>query len=424
MHGEREKNIYIALSFCQNLRNDLPYFCGLSMTLTAPQPVRRIASVDLLRGVLMVIMALDHTRDFFSNATVNPTDPLNSWPALFFTRWITHLCAPGFVALAGTSIYLQRLRGRTHNQVAKRLVTRGLWLIFMELAVVSFVLTFTYKFHVIEVIYAIGASMVLLAGLQYLPTKFVALYGIAVVALHNLADPIDAASLGHFASLYTLTMQPGGFLSHGKLVAFVPYPMLPWSGVMALGYAFGAIVTLPPRRRRSISLVLGAFCLAVLTILRLTDSYGDQAKFTPLPTVTRSAMSFFQLTKYPPSLHFILATLGFLLLMFALADYVLERRWLPRLAAIVEVYGRVPFFYFVLHLLAIHLAVVFTLMARVHTLHPTLFAPFVGSPPPGWGFGLPTIYAIWIAVVIALYIPCRWFANIKARRRDWWLSYL
>lgn len=398
------------------------------MTLTASQsanPSRhRIASVDLLRGVLMVIMALDHTRDFFSNAAVNPTDPLNSWPALFFTRWITHLCAPGFVALAGTSIYLQRLRGRTHNQIAKRLVARGLWLIFMELAVVSFVLTFTYKFHVIEVIYAIGASMVLLAALQYLPTKFVALYGIAVVALHNLADPIGADQLGHFASLYTLTMQPGGFLSHGKLVAFVPYPMLPWSGVMALGYAFGAIVTLPPRRRRSISLALGAFCLATLTILRLTDSYGDQAKFTPLSTVTRSAMSFFQLTKYPPSLHFILATLGFLLLMFALADYVLERRWLPRLAAIAEVYGRVPFFYFVLHLLAIHLAVVFTLMARAHTLYPTLFAPFVGSPPPGWGFGLPVVYAIWIAVVIALYIPCRWFANIKARRRDWWLSYL
>jgi uncharacterized membrane protein len=396
------------------------------MTLTAPaaSPIRRVATVDLLRGFLMIVMALDHTRDFFSNAAVDPTDPLTSWPSLFFTRWITHLCAPGFVALAGTSIYLQRLRGRSRNDVATKLVTRGLWLIFVEVAIMSFAILFTYSIHFLQVIYAIGGSMIILAALQYLPTKFVAAYGVLIVALHNVFDNVNPDQLGHWASFYKLMMTRGAILSHGKLFIVIGYPLLPWSGILALGYAFGAIVTLPPHRRRKLCIIMGAATLTILTALRLTNAYGDPIAFKQRATVMRSAMSFFQLTKYPPSLLYTLATLGFLFLLYALADYALEHRWLPRVASILEVYGRVPFFYYVPHFFIIHLAMVATLMVRAHSIHAQLWAPLVAPPPPGWGFSLPVVYAIWITVVASLYFPCRWFANLKARRRDWWLSYL
>jgi len=385
---------------------------------------RRIATVDLLRGLLMIIMALDHTRDFFSSATVDPTSPDASWPALFFTRWITHLCAPGFVALAGTSVYLQSRRGRTHNELAKKLVTRGLWFMFMEVAIVNFGLFFTYKIHFLQVIYAIGGSMIILAALQYLPTEFVACYGVAVIALHNLTDGITAAQLGHFAGLATFLIRPGVILLHGKPWIVVAYPVLPWSGIMAAGYAFGAIVMKAGEKRRAFCAVLGSMLLAVFAVLRFTHAYGDPVAYASHQELMRSAMSLFQVTKYPPSLDYVLATFGFLLLLFALGDLVLERRWVTRAAAVVEVYGRVPFFYYVPHFYIIHLAMIGTLMVWSHSLHPALFAPIVGAPPPGWGFGLPVVYAIWIAVVAVLYLPCKWFAGVKARRRDWWLSYL
>jgi uncharacterized membrane protein len=381
---------------------------------------RRIAAVDLLRGLLMVVMALDHTREFFTNVSISPTDPVNSWPALFFTRWITHLCAPGFVALAGTSIYLQRQRGRSPNDIARKLVARGTWLIFVEIAIVGFGLLFTYQIHFLQVIYAIGGSMIILAALQYLPTKFVAAYGFLIVVLHNLYDNILPATFGHFATLWILLVRPG----HGHLETYVAYPVLPWSGIMALGYAFGAVVMLAPKQRRIRCLIMSAISLTAFTILRLTNAYGDPVPFQPLPTFTHSAMSFFNVTKYPPSLLYTLATFGILLLLFVLGDLALEHRWLPRIASIFEVYGRVPFFYYVLHIYILHLLMVATLMNFTHTLHPQLFGPLIGTPLPGWGFSLPAVYAIWIAVVASLYYPCLWFSRLKSRRHDWWLSYL
>jgi uncharacterized membrane protein len=384
---------------------------------------RRIATVDLLRGLIMIVMALDHTRDFFSNAGVDPTDPLHSWPALFFTRWITHLCAPGFVALAGTSIYLQRQRGRSKTFIAKRLVTRGLWLVFVELAIVSFGLFFTYHFHFLQVIYAIGASMILLAALQFLPTWGVALYGFAIVLLHNLLDRINANQLGHFSGLWKLLVAPGPFLDHGRLWILDAYPVLPWSGVMALGYAFGVVVTMPAANRRRWAMRLGAGALALFAVLRFTNVYGDPIRFEHLGSFTRTTMSFFDVTKYPPSLQYVCATFGVLLLLFALGDYALERRWIPRALGVIEVYGRVPFFYYVLHFYILHILAVLDLMFVMHTVHvhvPTLFQP----GPPQATYSLPIVYLIWITVVAVLYLPCGWFAGVKARRRDWWLSYL
>ncbi|HEY4008973.1 MAG TPA: heparan-alpha-glucosaminide N-acetyltransferase domain-containing protein [Acidobacteriaceae bacterium] len=384
---------------------------------------RRIAAVDLLRGLIMIVMALDHTRDFFSNAGVDATDPMHSWPALFFTRWITHLCAPGFVALAGTSIYLQRQRGRSKTFMAKRLVTRGLWLIFVEIAVVSFGLFFTYHFHFLQVIYAIGASMIVLAALQFLPTWCVAVYGFAIVLLHNLLDGVNANQLGHFSGLWKLLVAPGGFVNHGQLWILDVYPVLPWSGVMALGYAFGVVVLMPAARRRRVSVQMGALALTVFALLRFTNVYGDPDRFQHLGSAARTTMSFFDVTKYPPSLQYCCVTLGVLLLLFAVGDYALERRWMLRALGVVEVYGRVPFFYYVLHFYTIHILALLDVMFVMHTVHVTAPTPFVPGPPQAT-YSLTVVYLIWIAVVAALYLPCRWFAGVKARRREWWLSYL
>jgi uncharacterized membrane protein len=385
---------------------------------------RRIAAVDLLRGVIMVIMALDHARDYFSNATVDATDPVHSWPILFFTRWITHLCAPGFVALAGTSVYLQRQRGRTPGEMGKKLVLRGLWLLFVEVAVVSFGIFFTYHFHFFQVIYAIGGSMIVLAALQWLPTRWVAAYGFAVVLLHDLLTKIEPDSLGRFAVPWQFLVSAGFFFKGDTPWIFVIYPILPWSGVMALGYCFGVVVSLPAERRRLRSAQLGVAALAVFAVLRWTNWYGDTKPFVHLATKAQTMMSFLDVTKYPPSLQYLCATLGVLLLMFAALDWALERRWIPRALGVVEIYGRVPFFYYVLHFYVLHLLALGALMVMMHTVHVHPKLPFFSGPQSHASFGLPVVYGIWICVVAALYWPCRWFAGVKARRRDWWLSYL
>jgi uncharacterized membrane protein len=384
---------------------------------------RRIAAVDVVRGLIMIIMALDHTRDFFSRATVNPTDPVNSWPMLFFTRWITHLCAPGFVALAGTSVYLQRQRGRTRGEMGKKLVLRGVWLIFVEVAIVSFGLFFTYHEHFFQVIYAIGGSMIVLAALQYLPTRWVAAYGFAVVLLHDLLQRIQPEQLGRAAWLWEFVVSTGFFFRNDQLWVFVMYPLLPWSGVMAIGYAFGSVVALPAEKRRVRSLQCGVVALVAFMVLRATNWYGDSVKFVHLGSFERTTMSFFDVTKYPPSLQYLCVTLGVLLLVFALMDYALERRWIPRVLGVVEVYGRVPFFYYVIHFYLLHVLAIVALMLVMHTVHVSIGDTSLRKDGAGL-FGLPMVYAVWIVVVAVLYYPCRWFAGVKARRRDWWLSYL
>jgi uncharacterized membrane protein len=385
---------------------------------------RRIAAVDVLRGLIMIIMALDHTRDFFSSITVGATDPLHSWPTLFFTRWITHLCAPGFVALAGTSVYLQRQRGRTKQQTAGRLLKRGVWLIFLELAVVSPGIFFTFHFHFLQVIYAIGGSMIILAGLQFLPTRWVAIYGLLIVFLHNMLDKFDLTHASGAWAWKLLLIAPGVFMNHGHLWALVLYPIVPWSGVMALGYAFGSVVAQPAEKRRSRSVQLGLASLAVFAELRFTHAYGDPNPFEHLKTFTQTTMSFFNVTKYPPSLEFLCVMLGVLLLLFALLDWMLSRRLAQRALDVVEVYGRVPFFYYVLHFYSIHILALAVLMVVSHTVHVHPPVPIFNPPAPGAGFSLPVVYAIWLSLVAALYLPCKWFAGVKARRKDWWLSYV
>jgi uncharacterized membrane protein len=396
-----------------------------TMPIPLSPATRRLESIDILRGLLMLLMAIDHTRDYFTSASgFDPTDPMRSWPALYATRWVTHLCAPGFIALAGTSVYLQRHRGKTRGQMTKLLMTRGLWLMVLEITVISFGWSFAFG-PGLQVIWAIGVSMIFLGLLQRLPTLMIGIIGAAIVALHNLTDGIAPARFGDGAIFWTLLHVPGLLFVHHRLIGVAAYPIIPWIGVICLGYAFGPIVTLGPAHRQRLVTMLGVFLLFAFTMLRLAHGYGDHFRFQHLATPTETAMSFLEVEKYPPSLQYVLATFGVLLLLYALFDLAVSRDWLARLRGFVEVYGRVPFFYYVLHIYMLH-ALALGLTAYLHMNWRFWLVPgavFIGHLN-GWGFGLPVVYLIWALVVLSLYFPCLWFSRVKARRRDWWLSYL
>lgn len=374
----------------------------------------------------MIFMAIDHTRDYFSNATINPTDPLHSWPALFATRWVTHLCAPGFVALSGASVYLQRQRRKSIQDVTRLLLTRGLWLIFLDVTLISFGWSFTLLYPFFNIITAIGCCMIGLAALQRLSTRTIGLIGAAILLLHNLLDPIHAADLGRFSNFWIFFHQRGFMTLHGHPVALFYFPTFAWFGIICVGYAFGPIVTTPYPQRRRITLSLGAAFLAIFAILRVVHGYGDSNRFELLASPAQTAMSFFQVQKYPPSLQYALATLGVLLMLYSLFDLAAESNWMPRLRSFIEIFGRVPFLFYALHIYLIHAAALVATLALHMDWHYWIgWGPNWGDGgPPGWGYGLPGVYAVWAAVVLTLYFPCRWFSQLKGRRRDWWLSYL
>jgi uncharacterized membrane protein len=387
-------------------------------------PSRRLESIDLLRGLLMILMALDHTRDFFSSAKVNPIDPIHSWPALYFTRWVTNLCAPGFIALAGASVYLQRKRGKTSAQLGRLLLTRGLWLIFLEVTVITFAWAFKSPPFLFQIIWTIGICMIALSALQWLPVAVVGVFGAVIVAGHNLLDPVDATPFGQ-TLFWKLLHAQGLLLRHGQPAVFELYPLLPWIGVICLGYAFGPLASAVPQFRQKWSATLGAVFLAVFSALRLHQGYGDVYMAHELATPEQTAMSFFRVQKYPPSLDYVLANFGFLLLLYALFDVAVQHNWLPRLRSFIETYGRVPFFYYVLHIYLIHGTALLLAMAQHRDWRFFLGLPvFRTTELAGWGYELPALYAFWLAFVIVLYPLCRWFSRLKARRRDWWLSYL
>lgn len=385
----------------------------------------RIESIDVVRGLLMVLMALDHARDYFSSAPVNPADPIHSWPALFITRWVTHLCAPGFILLAGTSVYLQRQR-KSAATLTRFLLTRGLWLIFLEITVVSFGWSFGFGMPILQVIWVIGASMIVVAGLQWLPLPAVGLFAAITILGADLLDHIHAANLGNWADAWEIFHERGLLTFHAHPIALYGYPLIPWVGVMALGYCVGPVVVQSPERRQRISAMLGTASLAAFALLRLTGSYGDPGPgWQHLATPAHTAMSFFAVEKYPPSLHYLLATLGIVLLLFSLADYAVEHARAPRLRAFFDVYGRVPFFFYIVHIFLIH-ALALGVAFATHANWRFWITPDVVfmSHLDNWGYSLPVVYAIWIAVVLVLYPACAWFSRLKDRRRDWWLSYL
>ena len=386
----------------------------------APKP-RRIDSVDILRGLVMIVMALDHTRDYFSSARFDPLDLTRTTPALYFTRWITHFCAPVFVFLAGTGAYLSRCRGRSTRDLSRFLWTRGLWLVIVEVTLVSFGWSFDPGLHtvVLQVIWAIGWSMAALSLLVRLPAGVVGGFGIVVCAGHNLLDPIRPERFGAEAWIWNVlhVSSWSPIASPGGHAFMVVYPLVPWIGVMAAGYAFGSVYAWDAARRRRFLIRLGLGMSALFVALRWTNLYGDPHRWSVQKNAIFTVMSFLNCEKYPPSLLFLLVTLG-----PAIALLTFLERPAGALAPKVAVFGRVPFFYYVIHIPLIHAAGVAALLARYG---PAIFRYGPGNlPPEDVGFGLPVVYAVWIAVIVLLYFPCRWFAALKARRRDPWLSYL
>jgi uncharacterized membrane protein len=381
----------------------------------------RLDSIDLLRGLVIVIMALDHARDYFSNVRFGLTGLDQVSASLFFTRWITHICAPVFVFLAGTSAFLYQARGRSRADVSHFLLTRGLWLVVLELTVVrwawTFNLSYTSELLFVQVIWVLGISMIVLAGLIYLPMPAVAAVGIAMVLGHNLLDGITPESLGALGPLWIFLHVQAVIPLGDSQNLLVAYPLVPWIGVMAAGYAFGTLLLRPERQRRRTLLMLGGALTLAFFIIRAVNVYGDPSPWTAQETAGRTVLSFLDTTKYPPSLQFLLMTLGPAIVLLALFE-----RLTGRVARAVTVFGRVPLFFYVLHLYLIHaLALMVGVLAG---FDPRQFLHLWMQLPEGWGYGLPVVYLVWVGVVLALYPACRWFAGVKARRREVWLSYL
>ncbi|HKG14004.1 MAG TPA: heparan-alpha-glucosaminide N-acetyltransferase domain-containing protein [Pyrinomonadaceae bacterium] len=393
-------------------------------------PRARLNSVDAVRGIVMVVMALDHVRDFFHvyAKSLDPLDPAQTWTGLFFTRWITHFCAPAFVFLAGTGAFLSTRRGRSKKGLSWFLLTRGLWLILLELTLVRFGLTFNFDYHLVfaQVIWAIGWGLVVLAGLVFLPTRVIGAFGLALIFLHNLLDGFKAEGFGAMRWLWVVLHEQNSLVPAPGYVMFVVYPLVPWVGVIAAGYAFGEILTLGRERRRRILFGVGLTAVALFVALRWTNAYGDPLHWA---TQGRGAwytfLSFLNTQKYPPSLLFLLMTLGPSIIALALFD---SGREPGALARPFVVFGRVPLFYYLLHFPLMHLvAVVFSYVKYGRAEWLFMNWPPPGQPqlePEGYGYNLLVVYAVWLGVVLALYPLCRWFAGVKSRRRDAWLSYL
>jgi uncharacterized membrane protein len=398
---------------------------------TSAAPRARVESVDVVRGLVMVIMALDHVRDFFSNYAGNPTDAATATGAIFFTRWITHLCAPTFVFLAGTSIYLQFLR-KPRPELARFLITRGLWLMALELVVVSSMLTFHPSVHLLlfQVIWVTGISMILMAALIYLPLSAVAAFGAVLVLAHNAFDSVNPTKLGLITgTLWRFLHVPGLVVPPTTRNFWVNlYPLIPWPGVMALGFAFGVFLKPPAAQRQRTMLLLGIGSICAFAVLRFANVYGDPVAWKHQVSAGRTFMSFMDVQKYPPSLLYVLVTVGISLCLLAAFDAWHARGSFQPVRSILSVFGRVPFFYYVLHFTSIHLAALLTTAAlglnwRWWIALPPSGSVFAGHPP-GYGFSLPIVYLVWLLIVTLCYFPCRWFAGVKQRNRSPWLSYL
>ena len=390
----------------------------------------RLESIDVVRGVIMILMALDHTRDFFGQTSFSPTDPTQTTIPLFFTRWITHFCAPVFFLLTGTGAYLS-LRKKSKRELSKFLFTRGLWLIFLELTLFRCLgLQFNFDYHLtlLDVLWALGWAMIVLSALVHLPTPLVTAFGLVMIAGHNLLDPIMSSN-----AVWSILHSPNFILTNPQHSVFVAYPLIPWVGVTAAGYGLGQIYGRIPQgrtpqawasdRRRTFLLRTGLGVTAAFVILRGANIYGDPVRWSTQKSAAFTALSFLNTNKYPPSLLFLLMTLGPALLFLWAVDGRTPQFLRPAL-----VLGKVPMFYYLLHFPLIHLLAVVVCYARYGQVHWMFESPTIDkfpiTPPPGWGFSLPIIYLIWVSVVVALYPLCRWFAALKQRRNDAWLSYL
>jgi uncharacterized membrane protein len=395
---------------------------------------QRIVSVDLLRGLAMILMALDHTRDYFSGLPFPPEDLNHTFGALFFTRVITHLGAPVFYLLTGTGAYLSVARGKTVRDVSRFFWTRGLWLIFLELTVVRFAWDFTFNCApVLQTFWALGWSMIVMALIVRLPTIWIGVLGMAIIGLHNLLDSVSPGSLGNAAGLWNFLHVPGLLSITPQISVLVGYTLIPWVGVMAAGYALGALLEKPDRRKRIF--LLGVGLTLAFFILRFINLYGNgdpsQPSFFPWTvgpwkfqaSPTLSVIAFFNTLKYPPSLDHLLQALGPALIILAGLDGLRAERGLGR---ILLVFGRVPLFFYVLHVFLIHTSAVLVGLLFHQPVAWLWQGDFVLSHAPAtYGHPLVFVYATCVLVLAILYVPCKWYAAFKSRHRDWpLLSYV
>jgi uncharacterized membrane protein len=394
-------------------------------TLAQKSKSSRIESIDLLRGIVMILMALDHVRDYFhADAFLyNPLDLTKTDPATFFTRWITHFCAPVFVFLAGTSAFLVGTR-KGKSELSSFLWKRGVWLIVLEFTVINFSWFFNVEFSFIAltVIWALGLGMILLAAAIHLPFKAILVLGIVLVAGHNLLDPIhvpgtNASSIGwallHEANLFSLD----------RFLLFVGYPILPWTGVMLLGYCFGALykADVASGERRKFLLRTGLAMIVGFVVLRMINYYGDPSRWSEQDNAVYTFLSFINVSKYPPSLFYILVTLGPSMSFLAVSE-----KFSGRLTRYITALGRVPMFYYVVHIYVIHVIALFAALATGFTLQDMIFNTWVTDSPrlKGYGFNLATVYLVWTGVIVALFPLCIWYDRYKTQNRHkWWLSY-
>lgn len=380
----------------------------------------RLESVDIVRGVIMIFMALDHTRDFFGVTGFSPSDPAQTTIPLFFTRWITHFCAPVFFLLTGTGAYLS-LRRKSKRELSQFLFTRGLWLIFLELTLFRcFGFQFNFGYHVtlLNVLWALGWAMIALSVLVHLPGSLTTAFGLVMIAGHNLLDRIQSSN-----AIWSILHSPNFIMENPQHSVFVGYPLIPWLGVTAVGYSLGQVYAWKRQRRRTLLFRAGLGLTAAFVILRGINVYGDPVPWTTQKSAAFTVLSFLNTNKYPPSLLFLLMTLGPALVFL----WVIDGRT-PQFLRPALIFGRVPMFYYLLHMPLIHLIAVAVCYARYAHVHwmfesPTI-SQFPFTHPPGWGFSLPIVYLIWASVVIGLYPLCRCFAAVKQRHRNAWLSYL
>jgi uncharacterized membrane protein len=405
-----------------------------SLLVTKP----RLNSVDLLRGIIMVIMALDHTRDFLTYLRFVPEDITQTNGALFFTRWITHFCAPNFFFLAGTGAFLSFSRGKSIAELSNFLWKRGLWLVVLEATIIGVGWTFIPGAGLFfgGVIWCLGVSMIVLAALVRLPMRWIAVFALGSIALHNTLDRVTPQMFGKAGWIWQLLHQPGFIPIHGPAQFFAMYVLIPWTGVMAAGFVFGSVLKKPVEERRRMLWAIGGTVTLLFIVLRLTNVYGNPpigtvmlpaaaGPFIVQSTVEKTVIAFLNVTKYPPSLQFLCMTLGPAIMALAWFDRFDFKSVLGRIGERFVVFGRVPLFYYVLHIFAIHIFAVLAALVYHQPVKWLLWGGFFLNPiPEGYGHGLLFIWVSWIAICVGLYFPCKWFAAVKQRRKDWWLSYM
>ncbi|WP_456314884.1 DUF1624 domain-containing protein [Pseudomonas shirazensis] len=386
--------------------------------------MKRENSIDIVRGIVMIIMALDHVRDLMhiDSITQSPTDLATTTPFLFFTRWITHLCAPTFVFLAGTSVYLSLKNKNNFKEKRQHLIKRGFWLLLLEFTVVNFGLFFDIAFHTLlfQVIAAIGFGFILLGLLLKIPAKQLGITGLVIIFCHNLLPLIPFAEGSVVKTVLAPFFSPA-VIPFGDRVFIMGYPPIPWLGIMLTGFGFARYYEMAYEQRKKLFIKLGFGSLGLFAILRFINIYGDPALWTVQKDAIYTFLSFMNVTKYAPSLLYCLPTLGIMILLLAFAE-----QFSNEIKKVTMVYGKVSLFYFILHFYLIHILTLAMLFLQGFNWSQLEFATGTFGRPKSMESGLPlwAIYLIWISVVAILYKPCLWYGAYKAKNSNWWVRYI